>query len=132
MTIIFNEDELVDQIIEADSMEPVEGARGAVMVEFENEDISIEVMPCLRQWGADLVLSNNFSVEKHNRLFIYTRCFLEKRLGIMQFNVFGSHGEILNGYDFEKHYLIDKYKDSPEFESIMKEWEKQRRQLEHI
>src|SRR5690242_1530822 len=120
MTIIFNEDELVDQIIEADAMEPVEGARGAVMIEFENEDVSVEVMPCLRQWGADLVLSNNFSVEKHNRLFIYTRCFLEKRLGIMQFNVFGSHGEILNGYDFEKQYLIDEYKDSPEFESIMK------------
>lgn len=101
MQFRFDEDKLVDQIIEADSMEPVEGARGAVMVEFENEDVSIEVMPDLRQWGADLVLSNNFSVEKHNRHFMYTRNFLEQKLGIIQFNIFGSHGEIVNGYDFE-------------------------------
>lgn len=124
------EDELVDEIIKADSMEPVEGARGAVMMEFENEDVSIEILPYLSEWGADLVLSDNITVEKHNKHFMYARNFLETRLGIVQFNIFDSHGAALNGYDFEKQYLIDKHKDNPEFESIMNEWENERRKLE--
>jgi hypothetical protein len=131
MTIIFNEDKLVVEIIKADSMEPVEGQKGAVMVEFENEDVSVEVIPYLNEWGAVLVLSNNFTVEKHSQHFIHIRDFLERNLGIEGFNIYGSHGETLNGYDFEKQYLTDRHKDNPEFESIMKEWNNQRRQLEH-
>jgi hypothetical protein len=129
MTIIF-EDKLVDQIIEADGYEPVEGQKGAVMVEFENEDVSVEVIPYLNEWGAVLVLSNNFTVEKHSQHFIRIRDFLERKLGIMGFNIFGSHGETLNGYDFERQYLTDRHKGNLEFESIMIEWENQRRQLE--
>lgn len=114
MTLIARcEDALVDEIIKADSLQPVEGARGAVMMEFENEDVSIEILPRLSDWGADLELSDNFTKEKHNKHFMYARNFLETRLGIMQFNIFDSHGAALNGYDFERQYVIDKYKDTP-------------------
>ena len=51
MTIIARgEDALVEEIIKADSL-AVEGARGAVMMEFENEDVSIEILPRLSEWG---------------------------------------------------------------------------------
>jgi hypothetical protein len=130
MTILFDEDKLVDQIIEVDAYEPVEGKRGAVMIEFENDDVAIEVIPHLSEWYADLVLSNNFTVEKHSQHFMRTTNFLERKLTIFDFNVLGSHGERLNGFDFEKQYLTDRHKDNPEFESIMKEWENQRKRLE--
>ena len=61
---------------------------------------------------------------------MYARNFLETRLGIMQFNIFDSHGVALNGYNFERQYLIDKYKDTPEFEAVMNKWENERRNLE--
>lgn len=55
MTItVRGEDALVDEIMKADSLEPVEGARGAVMMEFENEDTSMEILPRLSEWGGRL------------------------------------------------------------------------------
>jgi hypothetical protein len=132
MTILLDEDKLQDQIIEAYQREPIEGKKGAVMMTFEDEkdSVSIEVIPYLNEWGADLTLSNNFSVAKHSNCFMRTTNFLERKLGIMQFNVFDSHGAALNGFDFERQYLIDRHKDNPEMESIMKEWENQKIALE--
>jgi hypothetical protein len=120
MTIIFDEDKLVDDIIEAASLEPVEGAEGAVMQQFEMEKdtVSVEIIRYLSVWGASLVLSNNFTVEKHSHCFMLLAEVLKRRLGIREFCVMNSHGEKVNGYDFEKHYD--------------KEWEKdQRRYLDH-
>lgn len=132
MTIPLDEDKLQDQIIEAYQREPIEGKKGAVMITFEDEkdSVSIEVIPYLDERGADLTLSNNFSVDKHSHCFVHTINFLERKPGIMQFNGFDSHGEALNGSDFERQYLIDRQKDNPERESIMKEWESQKIALE--
>jgi hypothetical protein len=129
MTILFDEDKLQDQIIEADQREPIEGKKGAVMITFEDEkdSVSIEVIPYLNEWGADLTLSNNFNLDKHSHCFVRTTNFLE---GIMQFNIFDSHGEALNGSDFERQYLIDGLKDNSQRESAMKEWENQKIGLE--
>ncbi len=97
------------------------------MITFEDEmdSVSIEVIPQLNEWRADLILSNNFIEDKHRHYCVRTINFHDRKLGIMQFNIFDSYGEALNGYDFERQYLIDRHKDNPERESIMKEWENQ-------
>jgi hypothetical protein len=128
------------QIIEAYELEPLEGNNpGAVRLQFgmnEADPVSIEIIPYLNEWGADLILSNNFKVEKHYHHFLQTTHFLETKLGINQYNVFGSNGETLNGYDFERQYLNDKMNKSKatdsESASIMKEWENRKRKLQLI
>jgi hypothetical protein len=110
MTVVFDEDKLQQQIIDASTMEPVDGARPAVMMQFEDKKdiVSIEVIPHLDEFGAVLVLSNNFNIEKHYQYFMRLRVFLETRLGITGFNIFDSHGAPVNGYEIERYYITSK------------------------
>lgn len=122
ITEAFEENKIVQQIMDASLMEPVEGARPAVMVQFEDkkDTVSIEVIPYLEDFGAVLVLSNNFDIENHYWYFMRLRVLLETELGITDLNIYNSHGEPVDGYEIERYYVASK--NDPEF---MRRWKQE-------
>ncbi|MDQ6669143.1 MAG: hypothetical protein M3Y53_13100 [Thermoproteota archaeon] len=100
----YNDDELLDQFMEADVND------GWVMLEFEHfsgETASIDVKPCLKcaDWHALLKLSDNFisSPKKYNSSFARTVCYLKNKVGIVNLNVCNSNGKYLKEIEVDDH-----------------------------